>query len=202
MKTRWRNGRIQFHMDCILAVLKTTYTDLIRADPKTFCVMGAALLDIYEDESDLLQMGVANMNLHVGVLNFTRYDPRWRYSTTDWSHWELKEHAIPRWDLILLERSIRTLVHELMHLFLMEHCHYYHCIMQGSGHLDEDISIPMHLCPICLQKLGTRLWLDDTKFSYQRRYESILATSEKLGLFLPYQEWLRSRLVVRTGISK
>lgn len=58
---------------------------------------------------------------------------------------------------LLLKRACKLLVHELGHLYLLGHCVYSACCMNGSGHLEEDFKQPMMLCPVDLKKLKMRL---------------------------------------------
>ena len=44
-------------------------------------------------------------------------------------------------------------VHELGHLFAIDHCTFHFCCMNGSGHLQEDYDQPLHFCPVDLRKL-------------------------------------------------
>ncbi|KAJ3056221.1 hypothetical protein HK097_007704 [Rhizophlyctis rosea] len=50
-------------------------------------------------------------------------------------------------------RVIRTLTHEILHTFGLDHCVYYACLMQGTASLGEDGRIPPYLCPVCSEKL-------------------------------------------------
>ncbi len=54
---------------------------------------------------------------------------------------------------LLLRRSCKTVAHEITHLFGVDHCLYYHCVMNGANHDGEDIRQPMFMCPIDLRKL-------------------------------------------------
>ena len=54
---------------------------------------------------------------------------------------------------LLLKRSCKVLAHESGHMFGMSHCIYYHCLMNGSNHLEESDARPLHFCPVCLRKL-------------------------------------------------
>ena len=54
---------------------------------------------------------------------------------------------------LMLQRSCRLLVHETLHLLGLNHCIYYSCCMNGSGHLKEDFSQPLYLCPVDYAKL-------------------------------------------------
>lgn len=35
----------------------------------------------------------------------------------------------------------------------IQHCIFFHCVMNGSNHLAETDSQPLHICPIDLRKL-------------------------------------------------
>mmetsp|Transcript_22784 Transcript_22784/g.26793 ORF Transcript_22784/g.26793 Transcript_22784/m.26793 type:complete len:548 (-) Transcript_22784:101-1744(-) len=88
---------------------------------------------------------------------------------------------------ILLLRAAKLMVHELMHIYGIDHCKHYQCIMNGTGHLVEDFKAPMALCPIDLRKMQWRLafpiiqreqkllffyethhWKDEAKWSRKR----------------------------------
>lgn len=45
----------------------------------------------------------------------------------------------------MLFRAGKLLVHELMHIFGIDHCVAYECIMKGTGHLVEDFSAPIQV---------------------------------------------------------
>ena len=49
--------------------------------------------------------------------------------------------------------------------------------MNGSGHLGEDFSQPMHLCPVDLRKLQTLVGFD-----VRSRYQRLQAFYERHGL--------------------
>ena len=70
---------------------------------------------------------------------------------------------------IILLRSCRLLTHEIGHLLGIDHCIYYGCLMNGSGHLEEDFSQPLFLCPIDLRKLSQLVGFDIIQ-----RYEQLL----------------------------
>jgi archaemetzincin len=62
------------------------------------------------------------------------------------------------------------MVHEIGHMFGLRHCIYYSCIMNGSNNLEENLSKPIYLCPICLRKLQYNL-----KFNILERYKELQA---------------------------
>ena len=89
----------------------------------------------------------------------------------------------------LLQRSAKLLVHELGHLYLLDHCVYYSCCMNGSGHLDEDFRQPMFLCPVCLKKLRLRL---GASFDFAERYRH-LAKFYRDHAMLDSEQWVKDR---------
>ena len=59
----------------------------------------------------------------------------------------------------------QVMSHEICHVLGMKHCYYFHCAMNESASIDEAISQPLFLCPICLRKLHKAL-----KFNIPERY--------------------------------
>jgi archaemetzincin len=59
-----------------------------------------------------------------------------------------------------LRRNLQLVAHELGHIFSMQHCVYYACTMNGSNSLAETDRQPLHLCPVCLQKIAYANGLD------------------------------------------
>lgn len=196
VKTQSVGNRIRCRTESLLDAVRQVYTLLDRTSKqhRPNCVMGITMFDLYDTDSDLFVVGQAQSRLRVGIQSFARYDPKWTYSKEEWYHWVPTHLSSTDRARMLNERSIRTIVHEYMHLFLMGHCHYYNCIMQGSGHIDEDVNIPMHLCPICLKKLGTRLYFESPDFHFRTRYEQVLQACTDLDVFPSYQQWLQKRL--------
>ncbi|KAL9644643.1 hypothetical protein ABK040_015382 [Willaertia magna] len=72
-------------------------------------------------------------------------------------------------DFITMERGCKILCHEIGHMFQIGHCIYFDCIMNGSGHLEEDYRQSIHLCPVDLRKLQTV-----TGCNILERYRSLL----------------------------
>jgi len=88
---------------------------------------------------------------------------------------------------LFLRRAVKVLCHEIGHLFGLTHCVYYHCLMNGSNHLEEMDSRPSYLCPICVMKLKISL-----KFSLVERYEALNKVFNKhMGI-----SWYQERLTL------
>jgi archaemetzincin len=117
------------------------------------------------------------MKGRVGVFSFARYDPRF-----------YGERGGADRKQLLLRRSLKIMVHELGHMFGMQHCIHYACVMNGVNHLEEADSRPQHLCPVCLRKLQ---WL--VGFDPMARYaalEQLYASHQMDG----EATWVRQRL--------
>ena len=87
-----------------------------------------------------------------------------------------------------MERCIKLLVHETMHLLGLDHCIYFACVMNGSGHLKEDFRQPLALCPVCLKKMFLL-----TKFDMKKRYNSLKESYEESGM-VKEAKWVIDRL--------
>lgn len=129
-------GNRQILTGDVLAILKKTL-------PKDgFCVMAITMEDLYPEPSWNFVFGQASLRERVGVYSFVRYDPAF-----------YGEKRGENYGNILLWRSCKVLVHEIAHMFGLTHCIYFKCALNGSNHLKESDSRPMHLCPVCLRKL-------------------------------------------------
>lgn len=157
------SGHSQIFVEKILDLLK-------RSVPNdAHCLVAITLHDLYSDSSDLFIAGLANGNCRVAAFSFFRYDPRLDFSEEFWYDWRIKNSKSKLIPTILLLRSCRLLTHEIGHLLGIDHCIYYNCLMNGSGHLKEDFSQPLFLCPIDLRKLS-----ELAKFDVIERYEQML----------------------------
>ncbi|KAJ7369385.1 metallopeptidase [Desmophyllum pertusum] len=65
----------------------------------------------------------------------------------------LKKKQVSSAEVNTTQRSCKLLVHEIAHLFGVNHCIWFSCCMNGSGHLSEDFAQPIYLCPVDLHKL-------------------------------------------------
>jgi archaemetzincin len=60
----------------------------------------------------------------------------------------------------LLRRALKVLNHEIGHILGLAHCIFYQCTMNGSNSLWESDRRPIHLCPVCREKLEWNLGCD------------------------------------------
>lgn len=84
--------------------------------------------DLYPEDNWNFVFGLAYYNSHVGT------------------------HSLYHFDDTDFESVSKVLVHEIGHMFGMEHCVYFRCTMNGFMSLEELKKVPNKLCPICLRK--------------------------------------------------
>lgn len=164
----------------ILALLRKN----LPAD--AFCVLAITMEDLYPDPSWNFVFGQAMLRGRVGVYSFARYDPVF-YGEKRGSDYEE----------ILLRRSCKILAHETAHMFGLRHCIYFKCVVNGSNHLQESDSRPLHLCPVCLRKLQHSIGFDVVN-----RYRHLLRFYQKIG-FDNDAQWITNRLehILGSGTS-
>jgi archaemetzincin len=149
-----------------------------------FCVLSITMEDLYPEPSWNFVFGQASLRGRVGVYSFARYDPVF---------YGLKRGK--DYEKILLRRSCRVLAHETAHMFGLQHYIYFKCVLNGSNHLKESDSRPLHLCPVCLRKLQYSI-----RFDVVTRYRNLLHFYKKVGLNDEAQ-WVANRLEWILGIE-
>jgi archaemetzincin len=164
-------GNLQMLTTDVLAFLKK------RLPRDAFCALAVTMEDLYPDPSWNFVFGQASLRDRVGVFSFARYNPAF--------YGERPGRDIQK---ILLRRSCKVLAHETGHMFQLEHCVFFRCLMNGSNHLEESDSRPLFLCPACLRKLQYSVGFDVVE-----RYRRLLSFYNDVG-FTQEAEWLSDRL--------
>ena len=174
--------------------------------PEAICLMALTMCDIYDTPPDLFVAGLAAGNHRVGVFSLKRYSPSLSFSTEHW--WHQTDSTLVRATppntsrgkgkatsanrkkdaIVMLQRSCKLLVHEISHLLGLDHCIWYSCCMNGSGHLAEDFLQSMHLCPVDLRKLQQLCGFDVV-----RRYRSLAEFFKVHGL-RDEEKWVEQRV--------
>lgn len=90
-----------------------------------YCMISVTLEDIYPRDSWNFVFGFASLNNRTGVFSFKRYDPAFQ-GIND-----------PDRDQTLLRNACSVMVHEIGHMFGINHCIYYDCNMNGSNSYEE-----------------------------------------------------------------
>ncbi len=141
-----------------------------------FCLLAITTEDLYPDPRWNFVFGQASLQNRVGVFSFARYDPAF-----------FGGHTFPDNRKLVLRRSCDVLVHETLHMFGIRHCTYFHCIMNGSNHLEESDAAPMHLCPVCLRKLQATVGFEPVG-----RYDKLGGFYRRQG-FEEEEAWVKKR---------
>jgi len=132
-----------------------------------YCMLGITMIDLYPDPAWNFVFGQAALRDRVGVYSFARYGG-------------------------VARRSCKVVAHETSHMFGIEHCIYFRCVLNGSNHLAESDARPMHLCPVDLRKLQ---W--SVGFDVIERYRRLRAVCERAG-FADEARWCQ-REIERCG---
>ena len=153
-----------------------------RLADDAFCLLGITMEDLYPADSWNFVFGQARLHDRVGVYSFARYDPAFgeEASGPDASH-------------LVLRRSLKVMVHEIAHMFGLEHCIHYSCFVNGSNHLAESDARPQHACPVCLRKLQWSAGFDPLE-----RYARLREFYLKHG-FRQEAAWVNARLQSAAG---
>ena len=110
--------------------------------------------------------------------------------------WSMHRYGDPDQDKSAYKRALlRTLkvaVHETGHLFSIEHCTAYACVMNGSNSLDETDRHPLWMCPQCMAKIA---WA--TQLSPVLRYQRLAELAQGHGLTREVAFFQRSIEVLR-----
>ncbi|WP_395062234.1 archaemetzincin [Flavobacterium sp.] len=105
-------------------------------------LMAITAKDLYPSPSWNYVFGLANYEKRTGISSFNRF-----LTNDDFT--------------LCLDRTIKTAVHEIGHMFSMKHCKHAVCLMNGVNHIVESDSKPNVLCSECLKKLSWNLKYDD-----------------------------------------
>lgn len=162
ISSRMNRGTKQFFTNDILDLLVEVLPD------DAFCVMGITMTDLYPQDSWNYVLGIASPGQHTGIFSFARYSPsfnREEKSTTLTKGESIALTSDEKSELLM--RSCRVAVHELFHLFGVEHCQFYNCVMLGANSVEEELEHPLQLCCVCSNKLLHCIPSTDLMIRYQ-----------------------------------
>eukprot|EP00746_Dinoflagellata_sp_MGD_P004952 gnl/MRDRNA2_/MRDRNA2_109570_c0_seq1.p1 gnl/MRDRNA2_/MRDRNA2_109570_c0~~gnl/MRDRNA2_/MRDRNA2_109570_c0_seq1.p1 ORF type:complete len:472 (+),score=50.07 gnl/MRDRNA2_/MRDRNA2_109570_c0_seq1:106-1521(+) len=110
-------------------------------------VMAVTMHDLYPKPEWNFVYGLARLRDRVGVFSFVRHTPTG--GSVAWREAQM------------LHRSLKTLLHEIGHMFGLKHCTWYNCLMRGSNGEGVERQLNyLHLCPVCLRKLHWNVGCD------------------------------------------
>ena len=88
---------------------------------------------------------------------------------------------------LALRRTLQVATHETGHMFSMEHCVFYQCLMCGSNNMNESDRQPLWLCPQCLAKLCYA-----TGAKPEKRFKELIVFAKAHGLEREEAFWQKS----------
>jgi archaemetzincin len=162
--------------------IKADYVmDLLRDDrpADAFAQIGLTAMDLYPSKRMNFVFGEAVPFSRVGVWSLSRFGP------LDKSQ-EERSYA--------LVRTLKTASHEMGHLFSLEHCTKYRCVMNGSGSLEELDGHPLDTCPECMAKI---CWA--TGYDPRRRFERLADFFARQGMSSANAFFVRRRDALAAG---
>jgi archaemetzincin len=153
-----------------------------RLPADAFCLLAVTMEDLYPEPTWNYVFGQASLVERVGVYSFARYDPVF--------HGGVRErNQVVR----MLRESCKVLAHETAHMFGLEHCIYFSCVLNGANHLAESTAQPQHLCPVCLRKLHFSVG-----FVAVKRYEALASFYRQHG-WLDEASWVDRQIAKSRG---
>ena len=155
--------------------IRTLLRKQLPAD--AYCLLGITMTDLYPDRSWNFVFGEATLAERVGVYSFARYDPMFSHESRGKDYRSL-----------ILQRSCKVLAHETAHMFGLQHCIYFECVVNGSNSMNETDAAPQHLCPVCLRKLH-----HTAGFEAMKRYEDLARFYRRQKWFEDY-DWVQRQL--------
>jgi len=157
-----------------------------RHNPHELFSIGVTMTDLYPRPQWNFVYGAASVDEGIGIYSFARFDPLFPDTT-------LERPCTEEERVLILKRAVSTYLHEMMHLFGLEHCIYYLCLMNGANCENEMDQQLLYLCPICLKKMY--ILFGKQHFNIIRMYRSLLELSKKFA-FHEEANWYENRLKI------
>jgi archaemetzincin len=178
------NGYLQYHAgEAIEKISKLIPKDGI-------IVIGLTAYDLYPREEWNFVFGLADKLSGCGIFSFRRY------------HDELAESFQGDENISFIDfitkLAGKIMLHETGHLFGLSHCIYFKCLMNGSNHLQENLSKPFEICPVCLRKIVGNL-----KCDVIRRFEGLAEGLTRINATLYEEEikWYTDRITYLNTVT-
>ncbi|XP_065882687.1 archaemetzincin-2-like [Dysidea avara] len=180
--------RPQLHVPGIFTFMK----NMIPED--AYCVLGVTMVDLYPKESWNFVFGRAMLQDRIGVFSFARHHPNFFNGAKSIEVSTLHELTPDEYQL-LQWRAIKVLTHEIGHMFGLQHCVYFSCLMNGSNNAEEGDRAFSFLCPVCLRKLQFAI-----QFKFLARYKSLMKFFQERSVsgskFAECAQWIEKAIAI------
>lgn len=151
--------------------------------------VGVTMADIYPRADWNFVYGSASIDEGIGIYSFARLDPLFPHASSE----ILQRPCTDNERVLILRRAVSTYLHEVMHLFGLEHCTYYVCLMNGANCENEMDGQLLYLCPICLRKMYSSF--GKQHFNIMQMYRGLVELSRRVG-FQDEVKWYEIRLTI------
>ena len=130
-----------------------------------YAIIGLTNEDLYPSENYNFCFGWSAYSSGVGAFSFFRFNP------------DLDGIEDPNQAMNSLRRACHIMVNELCHMFGLENCIYYECLMNGVNCAIERRAGGVRvLCPVCLKKLKYNI-----KFDTEARFTKLAEVCDEIG---------------------
>lgn len=147
-----------------------------------YCTLAVTMADLFPRPEWNFVYGLARLQQRIGVFSFVRHTP------------DPESASAEARQAQMLHRSMKTMIHEIGHMFGLRHCTWFNCLMRGSnGEQVEHQHNYLHLCPVCLRKLHSSIGFDVVQ-NYKSLLELFQAYEADGEYFRRDCEFLRQRL--------
>lgn len=115
-----------------------------------------AVLHRLNQDENAIRLGITDVDLYVPQLNFVfgEANPRARVAVFSSVRLDPRSYGEPPDDPLLIRRSLTEAIHELGHVFGLEHCPDPNCVMWFSNTLSETDRKGTRFCSNCSRILG------------------------------------------------
>ena len=145
-------------------------------------LIGFTSIDLYPSEEMSYVFGLASLTNRIGIWSIYRN-----------GNPSTNENMYKR----CLKRTISTAIHETGHIFGIQHCIAYECVMsQRDSMIQKDLR-GLHFCPSCQQKLNWSM-----KFDPAKRFRNLMALCGAIGLKKEAQFFQKSLELLRENRVK
>lgn len=151
--------------------------------------------DLYPEPSWNFVFGQADPANAVSVLSLARYHPAGPKQAIlpqgSWLTAELPPAGTPApspQDALAATRALKVFTSQICFLLGFRHCVRYACGLNWTDGMRQLDARPLHLCPLCLEKLH-----DSLGFDIHSRYQELQASYSRLGL-TEEADWISRRL--------
>jgi archaemetzincin len=111
---------------------------------------------VYKKRNMEILLGIIDADLYASKLNYVFGEADPYAGVAIISLWRLREefYGLPRDKDLLKERAVKEAIHELGHVYGLDHCFHPECIMYFSNSINDTDNKGPGFCEVCKETLG------------------------------------------------